>query len=347
MKPQKMKKYTILLLSAGIIAGFSSCENASQDFPDYEGGTTVYFAKQTPVRCIVLGEDPVHPQANVLDQQHQMMIYATMGGAYNASKFNVDVAVDPTLTDRLTFDDGTPVTPMPESYYTLSNKLTEVSPSTEGFLVGTRVQLTDAFFADPKALTTHYVIPLVITGATGVDHILRGTVASEGATPDRTNAPEWSVQPKDYVLYAVRYINPYDAQWARHGVDRVTAGGVTTTEVRHQIYVERDPRIALKSASLNECHWDYEHGADRAVLSLKFADDGTVTVSSATEGVTATGSGKWVKDGEKKTFNNEDHDAIYLDYTVNFPGSSVATTDTLTLVNRDVKSETFSFTYNM
>ena len=45
---------------------------------------------------------------------------------------------------------------------------------------GVEVSFTDAFFADPEALTATYVIPLVMTGVTNADRILNGTL-SEGA----------------------------------------------------------------------------------------------------------------------------------------------------------------------
>ena len=36
------------------------------------------------------------------------------------------------------------------------------------------------------------------------------------------------------------------------------------------------------------------------------------------DGVTATGTGKFVQDGEKNSWGNKDRDAIYLKYTVDF-----------------------------
>ena len=54
------------------------------------------------------------------------------------------------------------------------------------------------------------------------------------------------------------------------------------------------------------------------VLLLTFDGSGNCTITSDTEGVTATGSGKYVVDGDKKSWGNEDRDALYLDYTLNF-----------------------------
>ena len=57
----EMKIYKLLsvILGSAMSFAFSSCENASNSFPDYEGGVSVYFAYQYPVRTIVLGNDPV------------------------------------------------------------------------------------------------------------------------------------------------------------------------------------------------------------------------------------------------------------------------------------------------
>lgn len=97
----EMKIYKLLsvILGSAMSFAFSSCENASNSFPDYEGGVSVYFAYQYPVRTIVLGNDPVVD--NSADRQHKCAIYATMGGAYGGRNITIDIAVDNTLCDNL------------------------------------------------------------------------------------------------------------------------------------------------------------------------------------------------------------------------------------------------------
>ena len=75
----KMFKNLLILLTGGVCLTLFSCKNWSIDFPDYEGGVSVYFPYQYPVRTIVLGEDNYDTS---LDNQHKCKIYATMGGAY-------------------------------------------------------------------------------------------------------------------------------------------------------------------------------------------------------------------------------------------------------------------------
>ena len=49
----------IFAMSVGVFVSWTmtSCENQDNEFPDYEGGTSVYFATQYPVRTLVMGED--------------------------------------------------------------------------------------------------------------------------------------------------------------------------------------------------------------------------------------------------------------------------------------------------
>ena len=78
---------------------------------------------------------------------------------------------------------------------------------------------------------------------------------------------------------------------------------------------------------------------------ITFAEDGSCAVSSATEGITATGTGKFVKDGEKKAWGNKDRDGIYLEYEVDFGSKVYTIKDTLVSRSREVVIETFSPTY--
>ena len=139
-----------------MLLAFSSCENQDWSFPDY-GRTTVYFAYQYPVRTIVLGNDEIFD--NTLDNQHKCLIKAVMGGVYdNGTTPTVDIDVVNSLCDNLTFATGGQVVPMPSNYYTLASDQI-VIPKGQ-ISAGVEVQLTDAFFADPKSIETTYVIPL-------------------------------------------------------------------------------------------------------------------------------------------------------------------------------------------
>lgn len=314
---------------------FSACENQDWSFPDY-GKTTVYFSYQYPVRTIVLGNDETFD--NTVDNQHKCIIKATMGGVYNnGTNRTVDISVVNSLCDNLKFENGGNVVPIPSDYYTLSSdKIVIPKGEISG---GVEVQLTDAFFADPKSIETTYVIPLVMSNVQNADAILTGTPNVDN--PDRCVGSDWSVAPKDYILYAVKYVNPWDGIYLRRGIDRLTAGGVTTTVVRHQQYVENDEVCEFSTVSLNKAGWTWSANDQKCNLILTFNDNNECTLSSDTPGFNVSGSGKYVEKGEKNSFNNKDRDVLYLDYTVGFGTATYATKDTLVMRDRQIKAEWF------
>ena len=120
---------------------FTSCHNQDWEFNDFDY-TTVYFAYQSPVRTLVMGEDIFDTS---LDNEKKCKIMATMGGAYSNKNnviinFNVDNSLCDNLVFKSTMDD---VLAMPTSYYTLSsNQITIPKGSIMG---GVEVQLTDAY----------------------------------------------------------------------------------------------------------------------------------------------------------------------------------------------------------
>ncbi len=506
----KLNNIVKILLAGSAMSLLASCHNQEKIFPDYEGGITTYFAYQYPVRTIVLGESETFDTS--LDNQGKCIIYGTMGGAYEGKDVVVDIEVDNSLVDNLYFADGSPVKFMPGHYYDLSSTQLDYNGSHMG---GVEVTLHDAFFNDPAAIKNTYVIPVRMTNIVkGADQILAGTPAVEGETPVKTDPSQWKVLPKDYTLYALKYINPYDGSWLRRGEDKITdvATGDVKTENRHKQYVENDEVMFLTTESLNSVvfpmtvnvekvvppptqyslsmsngskgeaygqqavytfskalkgattyvltcmvkgtaegeapiyvkdsddtqSYNYPpipittewtkvkleltpNGADMAAimintgalvgtfwfddfslvekgktdeyivdgnfpnetrpaawnawgsgtpghvvpegysavelkptieivpkatdLVLTFNEDGTCAVSSATAGIAASGTGKFVKDGELKAWGNKDRDGIYLEYEVNFGEKVYAIKDTLVSRSREVVVETFSPTF--
>lgn len=337
-----MKKNLIYLSLASLLLSFTACESSDNEFPDFDY-QTVYFANQYALRTLELGEDMFVD--NSIDNEHKVVINAAWGGGYtNRENVVIDYVVDESLCDGLYFKDTEiPLTPMPASYYQLaSDKINIPSGSIMG---GVEVQLTDAFFADEKSLSNNYVIPLRMTGVIGADSILQGEAAV--ADPVLTNNGHWTVQPKNFVLYAVKYVNPQHGEYLRRGVDQAVINGVSSQIVRHQQYVEKDERVYVTTKSLTDnilslSTNDAEGNLFNYEVRLSFADDGTCTVSSTSDDLTVSGSGKFVKDGEKNSLGGKDRDAIYLDYTVDFKTKNMqyATKDTLVLSTRGVQGGT-------
>lgn len=336
-----MKKIIYILL--GVITFLSGCQNDDWGFQDFEY-QTVYFAYQYPVRTITLGEDIFDTS---LDNEYKCMIMATTGGVYsNPGDITVDVSVDNNMTDGLVFA-GTAnnIQTMPSTYYTLSDDQIVIK---KGELTGgVEVQLTDAFFADPEAIRNTYVIPMQMSNVTSADSILSGVPQVDN--PRRVVSGDWSVQPKDFILYAIKYVNEWHGFYLRRGVDEITGNGgnsaLDTTVIRHQEYVEYDEVNSLVTRSLNQAEFPLvfraTDGTDiNVTLLLTFDDQGNCTVTS--DDFTASGSGTFVSKGEVKSWGDQDRDALYLNYQIELPEVTVVSTDTLVMRNRGVKAELFT-----
>ena len=326
-----MKRYIKMVAALlALMASFTACENGDQTFDDYEGGTTAYFAYQSPVRTIVLGDDEYD---TTLDKAHKLKILATFGGSYNGRNATVNVAVDNSLCDNLTFADGTQVKAMPKEYYQLSTTAFNFNGGMQG---GTEVQLTDAFFKDPDAVKNTYVIPLVMQNQTGFDRIATGTL-KEGKTGSRTNASIWETAPRDYVMYCVKYQNKYSGWW-------LTNHNTSTDNI------EKASKVQITTRTLNSSVYtvEFQEGSKilKADLLLTFDDKENCTITSLTEGVKATGSGSWADNGIH-SWNNKDRDLMELNAEITFAGGVKKNlNEKLVWWRSGVSKEEFSYTYN-
>ena len=294
---------------------YTSCYNSEQMFPDFEGGTTAYFAYQFPIRTLVLGNDIYD---NAIDNEHKCRIWSTMGGAYHGRDAYVDIAIDESLCDNLFFvDDGgnaaAPVLPMPSTYYKLLSDVIPYNGDTRGYV---EVQFTDAFFNDEKAVENTYVIPLVMKDVRGIDHILTGK-PREGLSPSRTNTEDWEILAKDYVLYCVKYMNPWQAKYIRRGVDNVTEKGVTKTIVRRDVslvntdlehYKENpvnanDEVCGITTKNMKQAIFPVSFktsGASQSCNLILTFDGNQCTISTDDDDVVSTGSGEFITKGTEK-----------------------------------------------
>ena len=365
----KLKNYIYGIALGAFSLTFASCYNADHEFPDYEEGTIAYFAYQYPVRTLVLGNDIYD---NALDNEHKCRIWSTMGGAYGGRDASVDIVVDESLCDNLYFTDeggnaAAPVLPLPKNYYSLLSNSIPYNGDVRGYV---EVQFTDAFFNDEKTIENTYVIPLLMTNVKGIDHILTGT-PREGLSPSRTNTEDWEVLAKDYVLYCVKYMNPWQGKYIRRGVDKVTEKGVTTTVVRKDFSLINSDQEHYTSNPVNQndevCGINTKN-MTQAIFPVSFKTSGasiscnliltfsgnTCSISTDDENVTATGSGEFINKGterpEYKDYqwgsNNGEpvqRDILRLAYDVNFKGSdiTVSTNDTLVVQTRESNKKVF------
>ena len=287
-KVSAMAKGLLPFCLLAAIPMLDSCKSGDQEFPDYDY-QTCYFSKQYPVRTVEIGNDNY---VNLtLDNQHKIQIQAAMGGAYNNPRdINIDIAVDGSLCTGKTFkrvdvvsgetETGIVLTEMPSSYYTMaSSNITIPSGEVTG---GVEVQLEDAFFNDPLSTTLHYAIPVKMTKATGVDHILEG---------------------KDFVLYAVRYVNRYHGKYVRNEdlLDQVL---VTTKNLNTALY---SYEVKDGAGTKHVCE-----------LELNFAADGTCTITpsaaSVAAGFAVTGTGRFAEAAEQ--LGARMADTMYLNFRI-------------------------------
>lgn len=365
----KLKKYIYGVALGALSLTYASCYNADREFSDFEGGTTAYFAYQYPVRTLILGNDIYD---NSLDNDHRCRIWATMGGAYSGRDAVVNFVVDPSLCNNLWFVDegGNPsyaVTPLPSTHYELLSDVIPYNGDSRGYV---EVKFKDAFFNDPKAIENYYVIPLRMTGATGIDHILTGT-PREGMNPSRTNADGWDVLPMDYVLYCVKYMNPWQGRYIRRGVDKVTEKGVTTNVVRKDFSLVNSDLEHNKENPVNAndevCSINTKN-MTQAIFPVSFKTSGAsiacnliltfngnnCTISTDDANVTVTGSGEFIKGGtadEKYkdyrwgSMNGDpvNRDILRLAYNVDFTDKNiqVSTADTMVVQTRESNKRVF------
>ena len=371
-KNYESKKYIYGVALGAFSLTFASCYNADKEFPDYEGGTTAYFAYQYPIRTLVLGNDIYD---NSLDNAHKCQIWATMGGAYGGRDATVDIVVDESLCDNLWFPDegGNPhtqVLPLPHDFYNydeLASTVINYNGEPRGYV---EVKFTDKFFSSDKTMKTTYVIPLRMMKATGIDRILTGTPL-EGYDPVRTNTEEWSILAKDYVLYCVKYMNPWEGKYIRRGVDKIQDGDLYSEIVRKDFsMVNSDPEhykdnpvnandevCSIKTKNMTQAIFPVSFrvagGSIYCNLILTFNGD-QCTVSTDDENVTASGSGEFITKGTERPEYKEyqwgsnegvpvQRDILRLAYEVKFNDKDIqiSTADTLVVQTRDANKREF------
>ncbi|MCF8391703.1 MAG: DUF5627 domain-containing protein [Bacteroidales bacterium] len=336
-----MKKI-LFLISVLILA--IGCENRDINFDDFEF-QAVYFPYQTPIRTIMLGDEVVGD--NSIDRDHAFSIGVSIGGMYSNER-DREVAIEyaPELAQNIMDENsGKLLEILPQEYYTATfDKITIPKGSFFGKM---RVELKDAFFEDPDAIGLKYVIPLIITDAFG-DSILSGEGSSTVVSPDRRIAADWTVVPKDYTLFAVKYINTL------HGVYLLRGQSINTTVVPNDTisYSKRflidNDMVKLTTRSLDQCSMPVVGGVNRngkyrMLLSFdETAQNMTVSRFDSTTVVVA-GSGKFYtkEDAEAESYTDYKHRTIYLDYTFEDGGNTFQVNDSLVFIDTDMKFEEF------
>ena len=322
-----------------------SCKNQDWDFPDYKFSST-YFPYQTPMRTLVLGDYDVVD--NTKDNNLQFSIGVAIGGLYdNTRDRKVGYMLDETLTQNLYTANGDTLVPLPQAYYTLAPTGTMVVPkgSMQGYI---DVQLKDAFLNDPRAFNNRYVIPLKLISSE-TDSILSGYTLN--SNPDRRIAEDWTVVPKDYTLYGIKFINPYHGKFLHRGKDVLT--DVSGTKVDEVIYrekfVEKNEVVALTTTGRTQVEFSAvlrrtAGSPDNFKALLTFDAQGSTCVITSAPGslYPVTGTGKFIREGDE--WGGKKRNTIILDYKITDAprGEFHQVNDTLVMRDRAVVLETFT-----
>ncbi|GAB2800972.1 hypothetical protein GCM10027275_53760 [Rhabdobacter roseus] len=324
------------MLSAGVVG----CKNQEIVFPDFDY-TTGYFPYQYPVRTLVLGKD-IYDNSN--DNNHKFLISATMGGVYENKVDRIfKIEVDNSLCEKATFaSTRQPIYPLPKEYYTLSSADQLIIPA--GEVTGNiEVQLTDAFFNDPAAIKLAYVVPIRITQVTNLDSVLRGKTSLP--RPDRRIASHWDVVPKDFTMFAVKYVNPYHGNYFHRGRSTVknAADQVIETTAYRQQHITSDEVWKLTTTARNQVSLSgvIRSSTITGPLNLLLTFSGNDCVVSGAEGsaYTITGTGKFREDADE--WGNKKRDAIHLNYQFSDGTNTYSAMDTLVVRDRGVVMELY------
>lgn len=344
------RKYLFFIVITSFLFGTYSCQNEEWKFPDFDY-TTTYFPYQYPVRTLELGDAYFD---NTNDNNHRFLISATMGGVYSNDKdIVVEYVVDETITNNLyaisSNNDTIKVLPLPREYYALSNPTQIIIP--KGSLSGgVMVQLTDAFFDDPKAIGyigATYVIPLKIVSAT-TDSVLFGKALRNVAVPNVHLVGDWEVLPKNYTVFGINYVNEYHGDFLLRGKsDQMQGANLIATTIYHSMYVEQDRQIKVSSVSRNTVKYTKEvsrktgSSPGNFTMNITFENNGSGTITTASGSLfQVSGTAKFVKNLE--SWGGKSRNAIYLDYVVNDGTFLNQVKDTLVFRNKGVGLQTFT-----
>ncbi len=306
-----MKKILIILT---LIAGLIGCEkNKFVDF-DYTAG---YFPNQYPVETL-----DTYNSAN--DYGHKFQIPAVMGGVYNNTKdrvFNIEIATD--LCTRAQFESTKdPILLMPSAYYTLSSsdKLTIPAGKLNGSI---EVQLKDAFFDDPLSAKLGYVIPIRLKSATNLDSVLSGK--SSLTNPDPRVASQWTILPKNYTMFAVKYVNQYQGNYFHRGASIVKdpTGKVVENNVYRTSSLINNEIWALSTNGKSQV-WVNSVISSKILIgnlmmNLLIGSDGACSISQTSgSSVPVSGTGKFVKDGDETGGIKRNSIVLAYNYSVQY-----------------------------
>jgi hypothetical protein len=282
---------------------------------------------------------------NANDNAHKFIVSVAMGGVYDNTKDRAfAISVDNNLCNNILFQaGGDQIKALPSNYYTLSSSSQIVIPAGK-MNGGIEVQLTDAFFNDPLAIKNTYVVPIKITGSADVDSVLSGVSAN--SNPDPRIASQWNIAPKNFTMFAVKYINEYHGNYFHYGSNKVkdATGKEVETTTYSTTYVEQNSVTKLSTSGRYQVALSsfFRSTKMTGVLNLLLTFSGSKCTVSAPAGspYTITGTGDFL--AKKYNWGDKERDGITLSYKVSNSSFSYEATETLVARDRAVVMEVYS-----
>ena len=333
-----MKKLLFILFVATAVV---SCENFDVEHPDFDY-TSGYFPYQFPVRTLVLG-DYIYDNTN--DNAGKFVVSVAMGGLYENSvdrKFAIEV--DNNLCKNIRFiQGGDPIVALPTNYYTLSSNSEIVIPKGK-MNGGIEVQLTDAFFADPLAIKNTYVVPIRLKSSSDVDSILSGSSLNPNADP--RIVAQWVNAPKNFTMFAVKYINEFHGNYFHYGSNKVkdATGAEVETTTYSTPYVENNTVAKLTTTARYQVTLPTTFRSTKITgnytLVLTFSGNNITVSAPAGSPYTISGTGTFV--AKKYVWGNKSRDGIELTYKVANSTYTYEATEVLVARDRAVVMEVYN-----
>lgn len=337
-----------LVLIALLVICITACDNQEFIVRDFDT-QSVFFPNQRPARTLVLGNYDLGFNDN--DNNERFEVRVSMSGvSKNTEDRRVFFELAPDLIDptQLGVNDVN-VKILPSTHYRIEQEspLTIPAGSISGSIL---VQLTQDFFNDPLSVgpknTTNYVLPLRITNFENLDSLLTGVPAVQN--PLKIVDEDWSVTPKDYTLYGIKYMNEYQGIYLRRGaisstgtivVDTLSTNTSRTFNFNNEQTVYRsefiinDELVDVYTTARNKDTLTnrvrrpvfvnpnnsgenivFQDAMRNVSIEIEVNEDNTVVITQAPgETRTVTGTGEWRVNGD--TWGGRDRDVLYLDYT--------------------------------
>jgi len=268
-----------------------------------------------------------------------------MGGVYENGKDRAfEFELDENLCNSILFKaGGDQIKALPKSYYTLSspNKIIIPKGQLNG---GIEVQLTDAFFADPLAIKNTYVVPLKLKSSTDVDSILVGSSPNPAA--DIRVASQWTITPKNFTMFAVKFINEFHGNYFHYGTSTVkdASNAVLETTTYSTPYVENNFTAKLITSGRYQVTVSAPFRSTKmtGTYSMVLTFNGNNCTVSAPAGSAYTISGTGEFKSKAYEWGNKKRDGIVLKYTVSNTTNKYEADEVMVARDRAVVMETYS-----